>query len=127
MLFIIFIAAIIQPSLKSTAVAQSSFQCSASLAGPVVNIVHVEDEQPVTPSSSTSCVATSEDQHVHICSTVPISTDMSLSNTDSIDINASSSANDSNSTGDHLTCIHLQFIHNLLHTYIRTYVYMYFH
>ena len=56
-------------------VAQLSLQPSVSLAGPVVNILHEENEQS-TSFVSSSCVSTSED-HVHTCSTA-ISTDMSL-------------------------------------------------
>ena len=69
-----------QPLLKTAALTQSSSQCNLSLVTPVRNIVQVGNEQTggLFVPSSTSCVATSEDEHVHICSS-PISTDMSLS------------------------------------------------
>jgi len=69
-----------QPLLKTAALTQSSSQCNLSLVTPVRNIVQVGNEQTggLFVPSSTSCVATSEDEHVHICST-PISTDTSLS------------------------------------------------
>ena len=79
---IYFVALFLQPCLRTVDLVQSPLQCSASLAGPVVNVVHEENEQSTSfISSSTSCVSTSEDHHVHICSTT-ISTDTSLSTTE---------------------------------------------
>jgi len=69
-----------KPLFKTSALTQSSLQCNVSLVAPVRNIIHVGNKQTgaLFVPSSTSCVATSEDEHVHICST-PISTDVSLS------------------------------------------------
>ena len=95
----------IQPYLNTTDLDQSSFQCSVSLAGPVVNIVHEENEQSTSfvSSSSTSFVSTSEDHHVHICPTT-ISTDTSLNITEpnySANIKSSGIHHTKNSTGSH--------------------------
>jgi len=65
-----------KPLFKTCALTQSSLKCNVLLVAPVRNIVHVGNEQ--TGGSSTSCVTTGEDEHIHICST-PKSTNMSLS------------------------------------------------
>ena len=63
-----FVAPFIQSCLKTEVAAQSSLQCSVSLTGPVVNTTHAEDQPSASfVSSSTNCVPTSKDHHVHIC------------------------------------------------------------
>ena len=96
-----FVAPFLQPCLRTIDVAQSSLQCSVSLAGPVVNIVHEENEQSTSfvSSSSTISVSTSKDHHVHTCPT-SISIDMSLNITEpNYSTNIKSMCHSNNSTG----------------------------
>ena len=87
-----FVAPFMQSCLKTEFAAQSSLQCSVSQTGPVVNVVHEEDQSSVSfVSSSTSCVPTSEDHHVYTCTTT-ISNEVSLNVTEpkcSTDISSS--------------------------------------
>ena len=56
-------------SLGIAYVAQSPYHCSVSLTLPVVNVVHDENEQSSSlVSSTTSCVSTRDDHHVHVMS-----------------------------------------------------------
>ena len=80
-----------KPCLKSTdaanVVTQSSFECDVSLAAPVVNIIHGENELNTSlATSSTSLVSNSEDHHVYTCSN-PTSSDMSLTTNSTGDYN----------------------------------------
>ena len=82
-----------QPCLKSTnaanSVIQSSLECGVSLAAPVVNIVHGENELNTSLiSSSPNHVSSSEDHHVITCLN-PSSSGMPLT---------------TNSTGDDFKC-----------------------
>ena len=90
-----FVAPFMQSSLKTEFAAQSSLQCSVSLTGPVVNVVHEEDQPSASfVSSSTSCVPTSEDHHVHICTTT-ISNEVS----DSLNVTEPKCSTDISSSG----------------------------
>ena len=61
------------------AVTQSSIHCCESVAAPVVNIIHEDNELNTSlASSSTSHVSSSDNHHVHTCSN-PTSTDTGFS------------------------------------------------
>ena len=64
-----FVALLMQSCLKTETAAHSSHQCSVSLTGSPVNMIH-EENQPsaLFVSSSTSCVPTSENHQTDISS-----------------------------------------------------------
>ena len=86
-----YVVTVTKPCLKSTnaanVVTHSSLECGVSLAAPVVNIIHGENELNTSLATlSTSHVSSSEDHHVHTCSN-PTSSDMSLTTNSTGDYN----------------------------------------